>query len=253
MSGLAGHALILGWAGSTPRQLRTIAGLYRSLGLTPIAVAPDVFRAMALPGGWRREGHALAARLLATIDRTDGIVVHAFSNAGFWSYAATLTALGRHPRGGRVLDRIGALVLDSAPGFPPRIHPSFAARASTMAMMPLLLRALRRPPAITHPLLDRPLRAFMRLWAHASPRQLRFMETSLAVVRDSGEWPVLFLCSSADRLVPIEHVEAFAATLGDRARVLRWEDSAHVRHMVAHRQAYFDAVRDHIERALRGR
>jgi hypothetical protein len=119
-----------------------------------------------------------------------------------------------------------------------------------MAMMPLLLRALGRPPALSHPILDRPLRAFMRLWAAASPLQIRRMEASLAVVRETGRWPVLSLASSADRLVPIEHVEAFMATLGARARAIRWEDSAHVRHMIEHRQAYFDAVRALVEQVL---
>ncbi len=249
---MRGHAVILGWAGSTERQLRGVASFHRSLGLEPIVVAPRVFRAMALPWGWRREGDALARRLIDRCARAPGpIVVHAFSNAGFWTYAATLRALSRHRHGQPVLDRIGALVLDSAPGFPPHIRSRFAARSSAMAMMPLLLRALGRPPALSHPILDRPLRAFMRLWVAASPLQIRRMEASLAVVRETGRWPVLALASSADRLVPIEHVEAFMATLGDRARTIRWEDSAHVRHMIVHRHAYFDAVRALAEEALR--
>jgi len=249
-----GHAVILGWAGSTARQLRGVASFHRSLGLEPIVVAPRVFRAMALPWGWRREGDALARRL---IDRCSAapqpLVVHAFSNAGFWTYAATLRALSGHRHGQRVLDRVGALILDSAPGFPPHIRSGFAARSSAMAMMPILLRALGRPPALSHPILDPPLRAFMRLWALASPRQIRRMEASLAIVRETGDWPILTLCSSADLLVPIEHVEAFVATLGERARTIRWEDSAHVRHMIVHRQAYFDAIRALCEEALRER
>ena len=249
---MRGHAAILGWAGSSERQLRGVASFYRSLELAPIVVAPAVFRAMALPWGWRREGAALSARLIEALGRAPGpLVVHAFSNAGFWTYAAALRSLTEDRRGERVLERIGALVLDSAPGFPPHIRSGFAARSSAMAMMPLLLRALGRPPALSHPILDRPLRAFMRLWVAASPLQIRRMEASLAVVRETGRWPVLALASSADRLVPIEHVEAFMATLGDRARTIRWEDSAHVRHMIVHRHAYFDAVRALAEEALR--
>lgn len=248
---MRGHAAILGWAGSTERQLRGVARFYRSLELEPITVAPAVFRAMALPWGWWREGDALRARLIDAIEREPRpLVVHAFSNAGFWTYAAALRALSRDPRGQRVLDRIGALVLDSTPGFPPHIRSRFAARSSAMAMMPLLLRALGRPPALSHPILDPPLRAFMRLWTAASPLQIRRMEASLAVVRETGRWPVLALCSSADRLVPIEHVEAFVATLGDRARTIRWEDSEHLRHMIVHRQAYFDAIRALSDQAL---
>jgi hypothetical protein len=245
-----GHAVIVGWAGSTERHLRGVASFHRSLGLEPIVVAPRVFRAMSLPWGWRREGEALAARLIDAIDHEPGpIVVHAFSNAGFWTYAATLRALAQRREGRRVLDRIGALALDSAPGFPPHIRSRFAARSSAMAMMPLVLRALGRPPALSHPLLDPPLRAFMWLWVHASPLQIRRMEASLALVRDTGDWPILLLGSSADALVPIEHVVAFAATLGARASTVRWEDSEHVRHMIVHRQAYFEAVHALCDRA----
>lgn len=246
-----GHAVILGWAGSTERQLRGVARFYRSLELAPIVVAPRVFRAMSLPWGWRRQGAALAARLIEAVERSPRpVVVHAFSNAGFWAYAAALRALSRGRRGRRVLDRIGALVLDSAPGFPPRLEAGFAARYSAMAMMPIVLRALGRPPALSHPMLDAPLRAFMRVWYHVSPLQIRTIEASLALVRDTGRWPILALCSSADALVDVAYVEAFVATLGERARTVRWDDSEHVRHMIVHRQAYFDAVRAHVDGAI---
>lgn len=235
--------MVLGWAGSTERQLRGVATIHRSLGSTPIVVAPRVFRAMALPWGWRREGEALAARLIEAIRREPApVVVHAFSNAGFWTLAATLRALSRRPDGELVLGRIAAVVLDSAPGFPAELEPSFTARYAAMAMMPSLLGALGRPQALTHPTLDAPLRAFMRLWYHASPLQIRELEASLRVVRETGGWPILALCSSADTLVPIEHVEAFVASAGERASVVRWEDSEHVRHLIVHRREYVEAI-----------
>jgi alpha-beta hydrolase superfamily lysophospholipase len=189
--------------------------------------------------------------LLALDDRP--IVVHAFSNAGFWTYAAAMRALANDVKGGaHVRDRIVALVLDSAPGFPPRLSPDFATRSSAMAMMPLLLRALGRPPALSHPALDAPLRAFMRFWYHLSPVQIREIEESLAIVRDTGRWPVLALCSSADTLVPIEHVEAFVASMRERrdVRVVRWRDSEHVRHLLVHRHEYLEAMRALIDDVL---
>lgn len=142
-----GHALILGWAGSTERQLRGVARFAHSTGLEPTVFVPRVFRAMALPLGWRLEGEAVAHTLVSAFDREPGpIVVHAFSNAGFWAYDAALKTLLRRRRD--VLEHIAALVLDSAPGFPPRFEPRFAARYSAMAMMPMLLGALGRPPAL---------------------------------------------------------------------------------------------------------
>lgn len=235
---MSGHAAILGWAGSTARQLRTIAAWYEGRSLTPIVVTPRVFRAMAFPWGWSREGAALARR----VEGARGpLVVHAFSNAGFWTYAAMVRALVE--RRNEVLDRVSALVLDSAPGFPARLDARFTSRYSAMAMMPIVLRALGRPPALSHPLLDPPLRAFMRLWYHVSPLQIRFAERSLDVVRETGRWPILALYSSADTLVSAEHVEAFLAAIRDRPlRAIRWEDSEHVRHMIVHRREYFAAV-----------
>lgn len=251
---LDSNLLVLGWAGSTERQLRGIATIHRSLGSRPTVVAPRVFRAMALPWGWRREGDALAARLIEAVRQEPAPwIVHAFSNAGFWTWAATLRALMRRPDGALVLEHVAALVLDSAPGFPAKLEPSFTARYAAMAMMPSLLGALGRPPALTHPRLDGPLRAFMRLWYYASPGQIRELEDSLRVVRDTGSWPILALCSSADTLVPIEHVEAFVASAGERASALRWEDSEHVRHLIVHRHEYVEAIRELVRRAVPAR
>lgn len=231
-----GQAAILGWAGSTARQLRSIAGWYAKRGLTPIVVAPRVFRAMALPWGWSAEGRAVASRLATT---RGPIVVHAFSNAGFWTYAAMLRAGAASLR-----DRITAAVIDSAPGFPARLDARFTARHAAMAMMPIVLRALSRPPALTHPLLDPPLRAFMRLWYHVSPLQIRTAEQSLEVVARTGSWPLLVVYSNEDSLVPAEHVEAFVRSAEGHRSVTatRFEGSEHVRHMIAHRSAYFDRV-----------
>jgi hypothetical protein len=119
--------------------------------------------------------------------------------------------------------------------------------------MPLLLRAMGRRPALTHPVLDRPLRAFMRLWFHLSPLQIREAQGSLKVVRETGRWPLLFLYSRGDALVRHELVTAFVDSVraSDRSvEVRQWEDSEHVRHMLRHRNEYFDAIAALLERTL---
>lgn len=237
------EAVVLGWAGSTPRQLRSVAGFYARRGMHPLTATAQVFRAMARPDGWAEEGARLAEQLLA---RPEGpIVVHLFSNAGFWMHAALLRALESSAAGRAALGRIVAVVIDSAPGFPPRIGPSFYARFSAMAMMPMVLHAFGRPPALSHPILTPPVWAFMRLWYHLSSKQRRFAEESLEVIRSTGAWPHLFVWSAADSLVRPEYVEPFAASLearGRRVARLRFEDTEHVRHMIVHRTEYFDAV-----------
>lgn len=199
---------------------------------------------MRRPDGWDREGARVAARVRAEA-RSGPIVIHSFSNAGFWTYAATLSHLGPG-----VLERVAAAVIDSAPGFPPHVGPDFYARHSAMAVMPMILRALGRPPALHHPVLSPATRAFMRFWYLLSARARRAMERSLAEVRETGAWPLLFLYSGADRLVEPRWVEAFLATLGRRSvTAKRWEDSAHVKHMITHRSAYFGAIERFLTRA----
>jgi uncharacterized protein DUF829 len=238
------HVAILGWAGARARQLRGVARFYGTKGARPLSATPHVFRAMASPWGWTSEGQKLASRLLAL--EPAPVIVHAFSNAGFWTYAAALRALEQSREGRALRDRIACVVFDSAPGFPERLDGDFTARYSAMAMMPALLSALRRPPALSHPRLDIPLRTFMRVWYHLSPWQIRRAEESLTIVRSVGDWPFLFLYSRADPLVRYEDVEAFVAsvrrTSSRPVRAVRWDDSEHVGHLIRHRAEYFTAI-----------
>lgn len=241
--GPRGHAVLLGWAGSEPRQLRWVAAWYEAQGLKPVVVIPRVIRAMSLPWGWRQEGAALADMLVARCGEGP-LVVHSFSNAGFWTYAAALRALERG-RQRALLDRVALVVIDSAPGFPPRLDARFTAEHSAMAMMPMLRAALGRAPALFDPQLDGPLRAFMRLWYYVSPLQIRAAEESLELIARIGRWPLLVVYSEADRLIPAAHVEHFveaAQAHGRAVEVLRCEGSDHIQHMIRHRNAYLAKV-----------
>jgi len=232
------HVAILGWAGSTPRQLRVVGGFYRRAGAEVLTANADVWRAMARPEGWADEGRKLADRLIAA--DPERLVIHLFSNAGFWTHAAALRSLPPSFR-----SRIRAVIIDSAPGFPERIEPGFYASHSTMAMMPMVLSTLGRPPALSHPLLTPPLWAFMRTWYHLSSRAVAAAEESLSVVRTTGTWDHLMLYSASDSLVKPTYVQSFIHRLraaGRTVEVERWEDGAHVRQMITHRRAYFARV-----------
>lgn len=234
------HVAILGWAGSTLRQLRGVGGFYRRAGAEVLPATADVFRAMAKPEGWADEGRALAARIVEADPQQ--LVVHVFSNAGFWTHAATLAALPPE-----LLGRIRAVIIDSAPGFPERIDPWFYARYSAMAMMPMVLKAFRRPPALTHPLLTPPVWAFMRAWYHVNPTAIAAAEGSLGIVRDTGAWDHLVLYTATDQLVPAHLVESFIDRTRAAGRTViahRYPDGDHVRQMVARRQDYFGRVAD---------
>ena len=240
------HVAILGWAGSTPRQLRGISGFYRQAGAEVITTTADVFRAMARPDGWAREGRAFAERLVALDPST--LVAHVYSNAGFWTWAATLEALPRP-----FLSRIRAVLIDSAPGFPEQIEPWFYARYSSMAMMPMLLGAMGRRPALKHRWLSPPVWAFMRLWYHLSPTQIAAASASLGVVARSGDWPHLLLYSANDALVRPHYVERFAAEARRAGRTMelrRWEGGGHVRQMIMYRLDYFGRVAEFLRSSL---
>ncbi len=230
---------ILGWAGSSVRQLRGVGRFYRRRGVrSVIPHSATVWRAMGTPGGWAHEGRELAAAIRAA--EPESLVLHVFSNAGFWTWIATLQTLETS-----WLARVRAVVMDSAPGIPEHIEPFFYAHHATRAMVPVTLASLGRPPAESHPLLTPAVWAFMRAYYHVSPRQIAWSERSTQVAIDVGDWDHLLLYSAADRLVAPHYVEAFAHRLRDAGRGVetqRWEDSAHVRHMIAHRSEYFARI-----------
>lgn len=225
------RALILGWHGSTERQLRVIARWYEARGFTARTVITPTFRTMGLPGAWPAFGEKLAREM----DRERGpLVLHAFSNAGFWTMSALLDAMRSAPT---------KVVIDSAPGFPEKIPMWITAKFATAAMMPGLLSSLGRRPRLFHPILSPPIAFFFGAWHLIAREQVRFMETGQRrVIERLHDVPLLGIWSDADVLVPAEHVSAFldrADRAGLRVERLHFADSAHVRHFVQHRGEYF--------------
>jgi hypothetical protein len=225
-----GRALILGWHASTERQLRGIARWYEARGFETRTVITPTFRTMGLPGAWRAFGEKLAR----DVDEKRPLVIHAFSNAGFWTMSALLDAMAMPP---------ARVIIDSAPGFPEKIPMWMTAKFATAAMMPGLLASLGRRPRSFHPLLTPPIAFFFGAWHLVARRQIAFMQSGQQRVIDRlRDVPLLAIWSDADTLVPAEHVGAFldrAERGGVRVERLHFEDSAHVRHFVQHRAEYF--------------
>lgn len=248
------RVVVVGWHGSSERNLRAIARAWQSLqeGLTTDAVVPDTWRGMSRPEGWTEVGRELADRL-ASVHRADPRpwILHSFSNAGFWTSLAMLEALAeRHPDAYAALR---AALIDSAPGFPEHVDPAFTAEYAAMAMAPSLLASMGRKPRHRHWLLTPPLEAFLRFWHHVAPKQIRFMETSQArmIERLQGR-AVTVLYGDADELVPHRFVEGFverAKAEGLTVHVERFEGSGHVRHFAGARTRYLGAMREGLESA----
>jgi alpha-beta hydrolase superfamily lysophospholipase len=221
--------VVLGWAGSTPRQLRPAVRLHEARGAAARAVPPDILAGMAGRRGFGPQGRAIARGL-------DGgpWVLHAFSNGGFFLAAALLEHAPRPPE---------ALILDSAPGIAPAIDPRDEAPRAAMAMMPSLLAALGRPPALRHRWLDGPLRAFMQAWMTVRGDVRREMERAhLAVRARTHPAPVLLLYGDRDPLVPRAAVEAFAEHLGPRAHRHPLEGVGHVRGLFSRSHEYRESI-----------
>ena len=221
--------VVLGWHGSTERQLRVIARWYETRGHAVRVVITPTFRTMGRRGAWPAFGRELAREL-----EGEPLILHAFSNAGFWTMSALLDALPQAP---------SRVIIDSAPGFPEKIPMWITARFATAAMLPSFLASLGRKPRSFHPVLTPVVAAFFGAWHLVAREQVRFMETGQArvIARLRGA-PLLAIWSDADALIPAEHVVRFldrAAAEGIPVTRLHFTDSAHIRHFVQHRGAYF--------------
>lgn len=253
------RVLLLGWHDATPRHLRAVARLYEPLGHVVHAVVTSSGRSLARRGGFAEEGRRQAAALSRAHELSPRpLVVHSFSNAGFWTFAAILEALEEHPF---VRDAHVGTILDSSPGFPEDFDAAFTARTAPMAFLPGLLARAGRAPRHTHPLWSPVLGGLFGLWHLAAPTQIAFMQRALRVVReahapaaDRAARPMLAIWGGADRLVERAHVEAFlerTESSGVPLARLYFEGSDHVRHLVSHRAVYEKAVRGFVARVTR--
>ncbi len=248
------RVLVVGWHGSSERNLRAIARAWQSLDERVVtdAVVPDTWRGMSRPDGWTEVGQELAAKLVAA-HRADPRpwILHSFSNAGFWTSLAMLEALAIDQPD--VLAALRVALIDSAPGFPEKVDPAFTAEYAAMAMAPSLLAALGRKPRHRHWLLTPPLKAFLRFWHHVAPRQIRFMETSQARMSALlAHASIELLYGDADELVPFRFVEGFLDRCRREGRTLhaeRFEGSGHVRHFAGARTRYTTRMREALRSA----
>ena len=230
-------AVVLGWHASTERQLRPIARWYETRGFIARTVITPTFRAMGVPGAWR----AFGVKLAREIDRDRPLVIHAFSNAGFWTLSALLDAMSFAP---------AAVIVDSAPGFPEKIPMWITAKFATAAMLPGLLASLGRRPRSFHPILSPPIAMFFGAWHLVARGSIAFMESGQRRVIDKLRGVrMLTIWSDADALIPSAHVRAFvdrAEHEGVKIERLHFTDSAHVRHFVQHRAEYFARLEEFV-------
>lgn len=254
MDGPKPLALVFGWGGSTPGQLRAYARLYARLGFDTDLRIGNVLRGLLVPGGRESEARAVAREVVASQARASRpIVVHALSDNGFLSLAALLEILSASAPGRRALDALRAVVLDSAPGLWAARRSGEFALTFARGVTPALLKGLGRRESLEHPVLTPVLRAGFGVYSLAFPSNVRRMVASgERVLGALPRVPVALLYGDADRLVPPASVEAFETRLRERGFVVRarkFPGSTHVAHFVRDPAAYEATVSDHLRAA----
>ena len=225
--------LLLGWAGSEDRHLESYASWYQSQGLETL-IHITQFSGIADPSQAHKIIDFLAQRLRFVASERP-VIVHLFSNNGFFAYASLL----RHPLSGDVLrSNVCAQIFDSSPGVP---EPLSAKEFGIMFQRALegIFRKSRWP-----------IRKAIGLVVGASFGVLyrfkgRLRDEVMAARpthRERGPLaPIWAIYGPGDDIVPERWIEAFLRESEGRGIMVhreRFEGSAHVEHWLVHRRAY---------------
>ncbi|HEU4411859.1 MAG TPA: DUF829 domain-containing protein [Polyangiaceae bacterium] len=202
--------LLLGWGGSSPKQLEPFAQMHRELGREARVFIFRMFRGLLRLGG-ERPAIGLEAAWLAAAAAERPVIIHSFSDNGSFTFCELLGALRDSPEGRRVIANLRGAIFDSGPALYAASPEDFSARFAN-ALTPICLRRLGLPARQRHAVATPALRACFRLyqacWASTVRRLVGSYE---GVSADYPRRPHLFLYSSDDPVSPRRDVEAFAA------------------------------------------
>ncbi|KAH9929625.1 uncharacterized protein BXZ73DRAFT_102149 [Epithele typhae] len=251
--------ILMGWMGGMDKTVQKYAEAYKQMypsseQVIVLSKPVEVFGSEAVR----------APRLRAALDKLADmgllstnpagppprILIHAFSNGGSLSLSDLASSLHKRCTG-NIPGTKCALIFDSAPA-PSRL--GMLVRAVTASMRSLPLRVL------TAALLTVvwAVLTIMRLVAgDPDPMAVmcaRMQEPTLLPWTDART-PRLYLCSTADKIVPLALIEQHAAEAkakGYPVRVVKFQDSAHVSHAKTDPERYWRAVREFWEEAVIG-
>ena len=254
--------LLCGWLGCRPRDLDKYGVAWRELGHDTLAAAPTLAPLLWPPSAEAAAERLESATLAALATRPNpSVILHAFSNGGFYAAGALLE---RKSPALALPSRLVGLAFDSCPA---RLDPDLAARGVTAAMLGEAAggRGEGRRKAVTS--LLRPVLGGL-LSSPASPLGGRVEAAWAAWGGLAGSLPPglprLFLYSDADALIPAAEVEAWAGVMGweessrGRARAAavtmrRFPGSPHCEHLRSDPDGYRAALAGLAERAGRFR
>lgn len=252
------RVLLLGWFGSRERHLQPLRSFYEKRGADVVPFVADARTSFAPWAGYAEASAGLVEAVIrAEAEDPRPLVIHAFSNHGFFTALALLERLqGDRPE---LLARVVGLVFDSAPGIPDEPDLRFTMRHAPRLFMPSLLTALRRRPAHEHPILTPILSVVAGAIHLAAPWGVRALKSTvprmLAVLARLPGRRALFFWGDADALVPHAIVAAFADSCERAGLVVErcfFPGSRHVRHLVEHRAEYLARVERFLDACAHG-
>jgi uncharacterized protein DUF829 len=212
--------MLLGWGGCSEKHLEPFAQLHRELGRETRVFIFPMGRGL-LRFDSEQQAFGPEARWLADAAAKRPVLVHTFSDNGFFSFCRLLHELRESPEGRSVIAGLRGVIVDSGPALYAATREDFSARFAN-ALTPIALRALGLPVRQRHAVATPALRACFRLyqafWASTVRRLIGAYEEASA---DYPRCPHLFLYSGNDPVVPRRDVEAFIAR--QQARGVRVE------------------------------
>ncbi|KAL3867876.1 hypothetical protein ACJMK2_040722 [Sinanodonta woodiana] len=242
--------LLLGWLGCEEKHLAKYSDIYEKRGCITIRyIAPKeitFFKTELLP--------AVASKLLDLLQdyslEDNPIFFHIFSNNGSYVYTNILKVLHEDKEQKLAKLQVKGVMFDSAPG-QRRLHQAaraFAIFAPSNFMMKILMVI-----GVYMYLFWTGLKCmFIKLY---NPKSLmdspHYVYENL--LNDSYHWPQLYLYSEADKIIPYQDIDKmieYRRSLGVRVDSVRWNDTAHVSHLMVHREAYMQACIEFIKSCL---
>ncbi len=211
------RAVLLGWADSTPSQLRVFERLYESLGIESLSEIAPIGAGLLHPKGYSQTAETMARVLTADLE-PHPTLVHIFSDNGFVLWGALLARLSSTEKGLQFLRTVRGIVFDSAPGlWAAKGTIGLARYLATGTTSIITSRLGRNPIPPTRFLLTTALFGVFVGYRATFRRTVNALRTTVDQVRAlQPHCPNLYLYGSADPIVLPRNVRAWVA--GQRSR-----------------------------------
>ncbi|XP_075266064.1 transmembrane protein 53-like [Convolutriloba macropyga] len=224
---------IIGWAGCLEKHLAKYSTMYSKAGVTAVAFRPQFSRFFITPEDMLNINRQAQKFLEITSDldlEEHPIFFHTFSNNGMAFYSELVELILKSGKYDHL--KVCGAVLDSCPGRPHLTtlfrYNMMSSRIDNLSAFQTLLRILC---SFFFAIIS-PLTRLLFGW-----QQMIF----LANRERSEHWPIYYIYSESDRLVPFQDVELSIRKRSNNGLPVgsyRFTDSVHVAHYVKHPEEY---------------